>query len=1416
MFSADRRRLDLLILAGLLLLPLLLFWPVTLGGRTLLPADNLVTSEPWRSAVAAHGWPATPYNGLLSDLVLENYAWKHFALQSLQNGQAPLWNPYLFAGQPFLAAGQHSALYPFSVIFVVLPLWQAYGWFTVSQLFMAGAFTYLFARVLGIRRAGAALAGVTYQLSAFMLASVVFPMVVAGAVWLPLLLASLELLVRRALPLRPPPLRGGGVGGGRSPWLALGALALGCQVLAGHVEITYYTLIVAGLWTVWRVAYYVWRTAYGESNSRLQSLQYAIRYTLYAIPLASALALVILGLSLAAVQFIPLVEYAQQNFRQDSATYEQVAGWALPARHALAFLMPNVFGSPAQHGVIDWWSGQWIPATTNARGEAIDSVFWGVKNYVEGAAYAGILPLLLALLGVASLRARAREGQDLPPRASGGGRGGAILFFAGLWLLALSFAFGLPTYHLIYWLPGASQLHSPFRWVWPATLCVAMLAGFGADYLARTRLTTENTEKRDKKISVPSVFSVVKLLTLLSPPSLITILAGLAFWLGLALALAVVAAGAAWPGVAPLADRTLYGLALADGAFADGAQFFSFEARQVLLFALFLLSSGIVLRVSRCPIYLPRRLGRRPVWEPLALLVVALDLAVATGAFNPSADPAILAYRPPVAEFLAQDTDLWRFTTYNSPKTTATFNANTGMYFDWQDVRGYDSIITRQYVDYMNRIEHQGLLDYNRIAPLSTGAGLDSPFLDLLGVKYVISEVPIDRPDYKLVYDREVKVYENLDVFPRAFFAPACGIMPEATLDTLDLRRQVSLNVGAGLNRTRCAGPPFAPLQPMTVTRYTPNEVWVDATVAEPGVLVLADSYFPGWVAYARPQGAADDQERELTIYRADGNFRAVLLEPGAWSVRFRYSPLSFKLGLFTSFMAAMLLVFVAGVWVWRRVYGADAAGSTAWRIAKNSFAPMAVNLANRLVDFAFAALMLRILGPGDAGKYYFAGVIAGWFEIVTNFGLNTYLTREVAQDHARAGRYLLNTTLLRLALWLGVIPLLGAVLGLWGRLFALGGDVTLAIVLLYLALIPSSISSGLTALFYAFEKAEYPAAVTTVTTLLKVTLGALALLFGFGFVGLAGVAVIVNLATMAVLGVSAWRTGTGTLPRAPTAGGWAWDFGLQREVLRESFPLMLNHLLATLFFKVDVTLLEPMRGAVVVGWYSTGYKFVEAYNIIPAFFTMAFFPVMARQARESPAALQRAYQLSVKFLVMLALPLAVVTVTLAYPLINLLGGAAYLPHGAIALQLMVLSIPIGWINSLTQYVLIALGKQRSLTRAFLIAVTFNVVANLIFIPLTPNGYEAAAVITIFSEIVEGIPFYLVLRRALAPVPWASLLGRPFLAALAMAGLCAVLAPFSAWLAAAAGGALYLGLLVALRVLGPEERAVLRQVLRRG
>jgi O-antigen/teichoic acid export membrane protein len=121
----------------------------------------------------------------------------------------------------------------------------------------------------------------------------------------------------------------------------------------------------------------------------------------------------------------------------------------------------------------------------------------------------------------------------------------------------------------------------------------------------------------------------------------------------------------------------------------------------------------------------------------------------------------------------------------------------------------------------------------------------------------------------------------------------------------------------------------------------------------------------------------------------------------------------------------------------------------------------------------------------------------------------------------------------------------------------------------------------------------EYPAGLTNAVALLKVTLGALVLLLGWGYVGLAGVALVVNMLQVLWL---YWLLRT-TLFKPQ----WKWDWPLQRWMLRVSGPLMINHLLATIFWRIDVWILFPLAGAAAVGLYSIGLKYIDGLNIIPA-----------------------------------------------------------------------------------------------------------------------------------------------------------------------------------------------------------------------
>ncbi len=1304
----------------LLLLPLVLFWPVTVGPKTLLPADNLYQWQPYKAYAEQQGVSLPAHNELLSDLVLENLAWKSFIVESLQERQLPLWNPHLFAGVPFLAAGQHSALYPFSALFYVLPLSRAYGVFTVLQLWLAGVFAYLFARTLRLRHASALIAGITYQLSAFFLVSVVFTMIVAAAAWLPLLLTIIERVVRKQEEK------------GTGPfvpilYIAAGAVALGMVVLAGHPEILVYTLMVMALYAL----------------VRLLLLRKQVRAWRPAVRIGAWLALmVVLGLGLGSVQLFPLLELVTKSFREGSVTYQDVVGWAYPLRQIVTFLVPDFFGNPATHGYWDLVTRQWVPA---------DRLFWGIKNYVEAGSYVGILPLVLAVLAVLGTR------KTSPNRRY-------VWIFAGLGLISLLLVFGTPLYALLYYgLPGVKQLHSPFRWVWPYTLSMAVLAGFGAEALA-------NGKSRLRSVLGWGALAAGGVVV----GALLAILAAPARFL-------------------PLVDRFMAALPETHWVFGSQQAFLSYEWPEVLVFGLVLLASGIVLLLAsrRGAPFVGTRISMAQL---VAVVVVAVDLLVFGSGFNPAADPKWLEFRPPALEWLQQQVDSerpWRLTTYQVPGDTKTLNANIPWLAGLEDIRGYDSIIPRQYVELMACIEPQGELPYNRIAPVYDAAHLSSPLLDLLNVRYVVTEGEIANADYRLVYNGEVRIYENTDVLPRAFAVIAeHDILRGGTavdLCTLDPRTTVLLDQATLPNPDYPQVAVSGTIQPATIVSYTPNEVVVEVEMPQEGWLVLTDSYFPGWKAYrseppaAAQEGAEDPEESELAIARADENFRAVYLDAGSHQVRFKYTPMSAKLGLYGSFMACVVLFLLVLFWLWGRLYREHADDPTAKRVAKNSLLPMGLQLLNRVIDFAFAMLMLRILAPEMAGRFTFTIGFIGYFDILVRFGLGTLLTREVAKDRTHGEKFLSTASFLRIFLWLGSLPLMGLAVGVYALLGQMTADIALAIALFAIGMPFSTLADGFSSVFNAYEKMEYPAAVATLTAVTRVSFGVLVLLAGWGFVGLASVSIVANILSASLLGLLMARHCF-----RPTR---QWDAKLGRWMMGSSFPLMLNLFLATAFFRIDVLLLKPLRGDTAVGYYGAAYKYVDGLNIIPSFFTMAVFPLMSRYAVSARDSLMRAYVLSLRLLLMIALPVTVGTYFIARGLMLLLGGAQYLPDSQIALQLLIWFLPFSFINSVTQYVLIAIDEQRFLTRAFIIGVTFNLVANLIAIPMF--GYQGAAVVTVLSELVLLAPFYYSVRKHLGPLPWASLFWRPVVASLAMGSVMWLLRGLWWPLLIPIGGAVY-------------------------
>ncbi len=905
-------------------------------------------------------------------------------------------------------------------------------------------------------------------------------------------------------------------------------------------------------------------------------------------------------------------------------------------------------------------------------------------------------------------------------------------------------------------------------------------------------------------------------------------------------------------------------LAMSRG-FADGAMFWSYEAVQIARFGAMALLTGIALlilcRLARSETASPQ--VRRFAFVPL-LAVLVLDLWLVGSGFNPAVNPAWLDFTPPSIQFLQSKQDAeqpWRVTSLDPPDVKV-MNANSAMRYGLEDVRGYDSIIPKQYAEYMGRIQPQTELMYNRIAAIYNPATLDNPLLALLGARYVVSTQPITNDGYKLVYDAEVKIYENTKAFPRAFVVPQ-GVPAESQTAALDKLQQVdprqTVVLEAAPQQVPNQGQPASTpkLQEARISQRESREYFVDVNVSEPGWLVVTDNYFDGWKAYLRPFGAQGEGisssgeaiETQLDVYRADGTFRAVYIpNAGQWTVRFVYSPRSMLLGAYLTFLAGVALILLLIWWAWGRFYTGE--HSEVGTVAKNSAVQVVMNLFNRGIDFAFAMLRLRVLSPEGEGSYVFAITFYLILEIVTRFGLGTLLTRDVAFRKDQARKFLSNVILLRTGLWLVCIPVTAGVLYFFQHSpTPLTAAEVQTIGFFVISLFFANIADAVSSVFIAFEEMEYPALTATATTLGKVALGALVLLppLNLGFVGLAGVAIVMNVVQVVWLWVlmerkllrpqaqrdraflaaspeaaaaqavdapfpTATKGAAGDIARR-TRGGI--DLGLQRYMMHESWPLMINHLLATVFWRISQLVLRGAINPAAVGIFSAGIKYIDGLNVIPAYFTIAIFPVISRYAHASTDSFLKAYKLALQLLFMVALPIAVFFTFSSTFLIQVLGGAAYLPDSATALRLMIWSIPIGFVNSVTQYTLIAAKQQRFITRAFAIAVTCTTIANLVLVPR--YGAIAAAGLMILAEASLFIPFSWAVQRYIGRIPWAPMLGRPLLATGANLAIVWALGKMGLplFVALAAGFAAYVLLLLILGAFRGEEFNVLRNSLGR-
>jgi hypothetical protein len=188
------QRLSRIAAIVLIALPLLFTGRALLTNRTLAPADIAFMAEPLHGYAHDYG-VAQPHELLLSDLHCQILPWQRAVRYSLSHGRWPLWNPFILGGDILAAAAQPAVYDPLQWIAMLLPLVDAFTFGVALTFFLAGFFTWAFARSLGLSDVAAFTAAAGFMFCGMMAFFVGWPL---GRAWayLPLVLFATRRVVR--------------------------------------------------------------------------------------------------------------------------------------------------------------------------------------------------------------------------------------------------------------------------------------------------------------------------------------------------------------------------------------------------------------------------------------------------------------------------------------------------------------------------------------------------------------------------------------------------------------------------------------------------------------------------------------------------------------------------------------------------------------------------------------------------------------------------------------------------------------------------------------------------------------------------------------------------------------------------------------------------------------------------------------------------------------------------------------------------------------------------------------------------------------------------------------------------------------------------------------------------------------------
>jgi len=348
--------------------------------------------------------------------------------------------------------------------------------------------------------------------------------------------------------------------------------------------------------------------------------------------------------------------------------------------------------------------------------------------------------------------------------------------------------------------------------------------------------------------------------------------------------------------------------------------------------------------------------------------------------------------------------------------------------------------------------------------------------------------------------------------------------------------------------------------------------------------------------------------------------------------------------------------------------------------IATNASALTISRIVGQILSAFASILLVRYLGTTKLGEFSFVYTYLSFFTILSSFGIDNIIIREISQDKEKAGVFIGNALVLRLVF--SVFSILLSWLFL--RILKCPLNTT---ILVYLASLEMLLSfKSIYSLVFNIELKLYYQAV------IQISSGLIDALLTIIFIWLKGDLIIFILISIfvALCELLANRYFSRKLIKPI----FSINLNIWRYLVKEGWPLGLTYFFVIIYFRIDQIMIYKLAGVNLLGLYSVSVKITEYLHIIPDSFMVSIFPVMAAQFNSDKEYFRRVYFLSAKYLLMLVWPMATFLSFYSEKIFSLLFGQEFI-SSAYTFSILIWSLVFVFTGALGNKVIISIGRQK-------------------------------------------------------------------------------------------------------------------------